>query len=53
VGKGQSTKMGGQVSSPHKKENYDGNFIFMESSQSDDIFRWESRDLFLKHYVGT
>lgn len=52
VGKGQATKMVGHVSCPHKKENYDSNFIFSESSQSDDILRWESRDLFLKHYVG-
>ena len=52
IGKGQATKNLGQDSSPYKKENYDSNFIFMESSQSDDIIRWESRDLFLKHYVG-
>ncbi|MBY0501122.1 MAG: type II secretion system GspH family protein [Alphaproteobacteria bacterium] len=49
-GKGQSTKLSGKAS-PQKKENCDGNFIFIESHQSDDILRWETRDLFLKHYV--
>jgi prepilin-type N-terminal cleavage/methylation domain-containing protein len=51
MGNGQATKMMGDSASPHKKENYDGNFVFVESSQTDDILRWESRDLFLKHYV--
>lgn len=51
VGNGQSGKMRGHSLSPHKRENCDENFIFIESSQSDDILRWETRDQFLKHYV--
>jgi prepilin-type N-terminal cleavage/methylation domain-containing protein len=50
-GKGQPGKIQGNNISPHKRENLDDNFTFIESSQSDDILRWESRDLFLKHYV--
>lgn len=51
MGKGQSGKIPGDKISPHKLENLDDNFTFIESSQSDDILRWESRDQFLKHYV--
>jgi prepilin-type N-terminal cleavage/methylation domain-containing protein len=51
IGKGQTGKIQGNNLSPHKRENLDDNFIFIESSQSDDILRWESRDQFLKHYV--
>ncbi len=51
VGKGQGSKFIEGSPSPHKKENYDENFVFIESSQTDDILRWESRDQFLKHYV--
>ena len=51
IGKGQTGKILGNNVSPHKRENLDDNFTFIESSQSDDILRWESRDLFLKHYV--
>ena len=51
IGKGQAGKIVGESPSPHKRENYDENFIFIESSQTDDILRWESRDQFLKHYV--
>ncbi len=50
-GKGQATKILGEGDSSHKRENYDDNFIFIESSQTDDLLRWESRDQFLKHYV--
>ena len=49
--KGQVGKILGNVCSLHKRENYDDNFVFVESSQTDDILRWESRDQFLKHYV--
>ncbi|MBI2707021.1 MAG: type II secretion system protein [Proteobacteria bacterium] len=52
VGNGQSTKMISEEASPHKRENYDGNFIFMDSPQTDDMIRWESRDHFLKQYAG-
>ncbi|HLC17303.1 MAG TPA: hypothetical protein VJL89_13875, partial [Thermodesulfovibrionia bacterium] len=51
IGKGQSGKIPGDKISPHKLENLDDNFTFIESSQTDDILRWESRDQFLKHYV--
>lgn len=51
IGKGQTGKIQGDNISPHKRENLDENFTFIESSQSDDILRWESRDQFLKHYV--
>ncbi|OFW73768.1 MAG: hypothetical protein A2Z80_03105 [Alphaproteobacteria bacterium GWA2_41_27] len=51
IGKGQSGKIPGDKISPHKQENLNDNFTFIESSQSDDILRWESRDQFLKHYV--
>jgi prepilin-type N-terminal cleavage/methylation domain-containing protein len=51
-GNGQTAKMAGDSLSPPKRENGDENFIFVESPQSDDIIRWESRDQFLKHYVG-
>lgn len=51
IGKGQPGKVQGNNISAHKRENLDDNFTFIESSQSDDIIRWESRDLFLKHYV--
>jgi len=51
LGKGQAGKLTGGAPSAHKRENYDENFIFIESSQTDDILRWESRDQFLKHYV--
>lgn len=51
IGKGQTGKIQGDNVSPHKRENLDDNFTFIESSQSDDILRWESRDQFLKHYV--
>jgi prepilin-type N-terminal cleavage/methylation domain-containing protein len=50
-GKGQPGKIQGNNISAHKRENLDDNFTFIESSQSDDILRWESRDQFLKHYV--
>jgi hypothetical protein len=52
VGHGQATRFMGGNPAPHKRENCDGNFTFIESSQTDDILRWESRDQFLKHYVG-
>jgi len=52
IGKGQTGKFIGHALSPHKRENCDENFVFIESSQSDDILRWESRDQFLQHYVG-
>ncbi|MBA3813851.1 MAG: prepilin-type N-terminal cleavage/methylation domain-containing protein [Alphaproteobacteria bacterium] len=51
LGNGQPGKIIGDSLSSHKRENCDENFIFVESSQSDDILRWESRDQFLKHYV--
>lgn len=51
IGKGQTGKIQGENVSPHKRENFDDNFTFIESKQSDDILRWESRDQFLKHYV--
>jgi len=51
-GTGQATKIMGASLSPHKNENCDDNFVFIEGGQSDDILRWESRDLFLKHYVN-
>jgi prepilin-type N-terminal cleavage/methylation domain-containing protein len=51
MGNGQSTKLLNQAVSPYKKENFDGNFIFIESSQTDDILKWISRDHFLKHYI--
>jgi prepilin-type N-terminal cleavage/methylation domain-containing protein len=51
VGKGQSTKLTSQDISAHKKENLDGNFAFVESSQTDDMLKWVSRDHFLKHYM--
>ncbi|MBS0271417.1 MAG: prepilin-type N-terminal cleavage/methylation domain-containing protein [Proteobacteria bacterium] len=51
LGKGQPTRNLSGSSTPHKRENYDDNFIFIESHQTDDILRWESRDQFLKHYV--
>lgn len=52
IGNGQAGKISGPSLSPHKKENCDENFIFIESNRSDDILRWETRDQFLKHYVG-
>jgi len=51
IGNGQTTRMTGTSTSPHKRENLDGNFVFFEKGQTDDIVRWESRDQFLKHYV--
>jgi len=51
LGKGQVGKISGGTSSAHKRENFDDNFVFIESPQTDDILRWESRDQFLKHYV--
>ena len=51
IGKGQTGKIQGESVSPHKRENFDDSFTFIESNQSDDILRWESRDQFLKHYV--
>lgn len=52
IGKGQAGKILGEFTSLHKRENADENFIFMDSGQTDDILRWESRDQFLKHYVN-
>ena len=51
ISHGESGKVTGASVSPHKQENLDDNFTFMESTQCDDILRWESRDQFLKHYV--
>lgn len=51
LGNGQSTKIVGQNISLHKKENLDGNFVFIETNQTDDVMKWVSRDHFLKHYV--
>ncbi len=51
IGQGHASKIIGTAPSSHKRENYDDNFVFIESSQTDDILRWESRDQFLKHYV--
>lgn len=51
IGGGQGSKITSGEASPHKRENFDGNFVFIESSLTDDILRWESRDHFLKHYV--
>lgn len=34
---------------PHKKEK--SGFVFKENHQTDSLLRWESRDVFLKHYV--
>jgi prepilin-type N-terminal cleavage/methylation domain-containing protein len=51
IGKGQGGRLLRGSPSPHKVENYDENFIFIESTQTDDILRWESRDQFLKHYI--
>jgi prepilin-type N-terminal cleavage/methylation domain-containing protein len=51
MGNGHIDKFTGHSLSLHKRENCDENFIFIESSQSDDILRWETRDQFLKHYV--
>jgi prepilin-type N-terminal cleavage/methylation domain-containing protein len=50
-GNGKNTKKMSESVSAHKRENYDGNFVFIESGQTDDTSRWESRDHFLKHYV--
>lgn len=50
-GNGQTTRNLSESPSPHKRENFDENFVFIESNQTDDILRWESRDQFLKHYV--
>lgn len=52
VGNGQIGKIVGQSLCPHKKINCEENFSFIESSQGDDILRWETRDQFLKHYVS-
>lgn len=51
LGNGTMTKRMGESPSSHKKENSDDNFIFIESSQTDDLLRWESRDQFLQFYV--
>lgn len=45
------TRLFSSTASPHKKENCDRNFIFIDSPQTDDIIRWESRDHFFKHYL--
>lgn len=50
-GSGQTIRNLSGSPSLHKRENFDENFIFIESSQTDDILRWESRDQFLKHYI--
>ncbi len=52
VGNGQTTKIISEAASSHKRENYDGNFVFIESPGTDDVIRWESRDHFLKQYGG-
>lgn len=52
LGKGKTGKIAGSSLSAHKRENCDDNFVFVESSLTDDLLRWESRDQFLKHYVG-
>ena len=51
LGKGESTRLMGLVT-PHKRENLDCNFIFIEGGDTDDRLLWESRDQFLKHYVN-
>lgn len=51
LGKGQSTRLTGQTT-PHKRENLDSNFIFIEGGYTDDRLWWESRDQFLNYYVN-
>lgn len=53
LGNGKTGKIVGSSLSAPKLENCDDNFVFVESSLTDDLVRWESRDQFLKHYVGT
>lgn len=52
MGNGQATRFPCDPSSPQKRQNFNGGFTFIESSQTNDILRWESRDQFLKHYVN-
>ncbi len=51
IGGAQGAKITSETASSPKRENFDGNFVFIESPLTDDILRWESRDHFLKHYV--
>ena len=51
VDNGQGGKIKEGRATPHKIENLDGNFIFIEGGESDDVLRWETRNNFLKHYV--
>lgn len=51
LGNGKSGRITILSPSSQKRENQDGNFVFIESPYTDDLIRWESRDHFLKHYV--
>lgn len=51
-GKGQSDKIWGESLAPAKRENLDDDFTFIDSHETDDLLRWETRDQFLQHYVG-
>lgn len=50
-GAGSTGRIPLSSASAYKRENMDGNFIFMDAPQSGDILRWESRDHFFKQYV--
>jgi len=51
IGNGRPGKIKGAGLSPHKIENFDTNFVFVDGGDTDDILRWETRNNFLKHYV--
>jgi prepilin-type N-terminal cleavage/methylation domain-containing protein len=51
LGKGSPGQLISHPISPHKQENCNANFVFIEGGDSDDMIRWESRDQFLKYYV--
>lgn len=51
MGSGRSGRIPLSSASPATRENSDGNFIFLDSPQNEDILRWESRDHFFKQYV--
>jgi len=51
LGKGKIGKITHSSMSAHKQENSDDNFVFVESSLTDDLLRWESRNQFFQYYV--